>query len=32
MRRGTGLRAIKYKIYILDEAHQITDAAFNALC
>ena len=22
----------RYKIYILDEAHQITDAAFNALC
>ena len=30
-RRGTGRRGIEYKIWILDEAHQITDAAFNAL-
>ena len=31
MRRGTGRRGTRYKIYILDEAHQITDAAFNAM-
>ena len=31
MRPAIARRAIAYKIYILDEAHQITDAAFNAL-
>ena len=31
MRRGYRPARDKYKIYILDEAHQITDAAFNAL-
>src|SRR5258705_3973475 len=33
LRQGARYRAARdrYKIYILDEAHQITDAAFNAL-
>ncbi len=30
-RHATLRRADRYKIYLLDEAHQITDAAFNAL-